>query len=136
MLPGILTGSPVSALEQTIMFTQARHNVLAGNIANMDTPGYRIRDLSPDNFQEKLREALDAQKEPRSAAEMPMVDRQDQAMREVKESTRDILYHDLSDLSLEKQTLAISKNEALHNTAIALLTSQYRMLNTAITERV
>ena len=39
-------------LEQVVNFTEARHGVLAGNIANLDTPGYKTRDLSPALFQE------------------------------------------------------------------------------------
>ena len=38
-------------LEQVVNFTEARHGVLAGNIANLDTPGYKTRDLSPELFQ-------------------------------------------------------------------------------------
>jgi sugar/nucleoside kinase (ribokinase family) len=36
----------------------ARHTVLAGNITNVNTPGYRLRDLSETAFQQKLKEAL------------------------------------------------------------------------------
>ena len=32
-------------------FTEARHSVLAGNVANLDTPGYKTRDLSVETFQ-------------------------------------------------------------------------------------
>ena len=32
--------------------------MLAGNIANMDTPGYQVRDLSVEDFQSQLREVI------------------------------------------------------------------------------
>ena len=35
----------VDALQQAMTFNRERHTVLAGNIANLDTPGYRPVDL-------------------------------------------------------------------------------------------
>jgi flagellar basal-body rod protein FlgB len=61
MLSNMFEASPLGALEQVINFTQARHGVLAGNIANIDTPGYKTRDLSVDVFQTRLKEAIQAQ---------------------------------------------------------------------------
>lgn len=55
MLPSMLNNTTLPVLEQAVSFAQARHGVLAGNIANIDTPGYKTRDLSPDLFQESLK---------------------------------------------------------------------------------
>lgn len=41
----LLHGSSAIALEDAIRFHNARATVLAGNLANADTPGYRRRDL-------------------------------------------------------------------------------------------
>jgi len=38
--------SAIGALQQAMRFRMARESVLAGNIANSDTPGYRRRDVS------------------------------------------------------------------------------------------
>ncbi len=45
-------------LEQVVDFAQSRHEVLAGNLANLDTPGYRVRDLSQTAFEKQLGEAI------------------------------------------------------------------------------
>ncbi len=37
----------VDRLEQAMTFHRDRHTVLAGNVANVDTPGYRPADLAP-----------------------------------------------------------------------------------------
>ena len=133
----LFASTTVPVLEQSLQFAQARHQVLAGNIANMDTPGYKIRDLSVDEFQSRLKEAIEARdRTTQSLSENSSIQERDSAMRKVKEATKDILYHDKSDLSLEKQVLQISKNEGMHNMAIAILTSQFRTLNVAISERV
>lgn len=48
-----------SALEMAARFNEARHEVLAENLANIDTPDYATRQLDPKRFQASLREALD-----------------------------------------------------------------------------
>ena len=58
MLPALFNNTTIPVLQEVLSFSEARHNVLAGNIANADTPGYRVRDLSVDTFQERLKEAI------------------------------------------------------------------------------
>ena len=41
MLPTFFDNTTIPVLQEVASFTQARHNVFAGNIANSDTPGYR-----------------------------------------------------------------------------------------------
>ena len=53
MLPSLFDSSSLPVLEQVVNFTEARHGVLAGNIANLDTPGYRSRDLSTEELDRK-----------------------------------------------------------------------------------
>jgi flagellar basal-body rod protein FlgB len=133
------SNNTIPVLEQVINFAQARHNVLAGNVANMDTPGYKVRDLSVNEFHDRLSGLIHAQKQPQLRdpyGNLPSVTKADRAMREVKDSTKDILYLDESNVGLEQQVLEISKNQSMHNMAIALLTSQYRLLNVAISEKV
>lgn len=139
--------STIPVLEQVVQFTQARHGVLAGNLANMDTPGYKSADLSPQRFQEKLKEALENRgQESRKAREQryanmtadgkSLFTETDDPFSEVRDSMHSILYHDQSDVSLEKQVTEIAKNQTEHNLAVTLMTSQMRLLQTAITERV
>ncbi len=66
MYEGLFQSTTVPILEQVVSFSQARHTVLAGNIANMDTPGYRVRDLSVEDFQSRLREAIETRHDPPS----------------------------------------------------------------------
>jgi flagellar basal-body rod protein FlgB len=143
MLSTLFDSSTVPVLEQVVNFTQARHGVLAGNIANFDTPGYRTRDLSPEEFQSRLKEAIEAKYE---AAQSPtyainarlagkkMPTGYD-GMDQVRESMKHILFHDDSDVSIEKQVAAISKNQMQHNLALSLMTAQFRLLRAAVTER-
>ena len=58
MLSGLFQSTTIPVLQEVVSFAQARHAVLAGNIANMDTPGYQVRDLSVEDFQGRLRAAI------------------------------------------------------------------------------
>jgi flagellar basal-body rod protein FlgB len=55
---------------------------------------------------------------------------------QLDESLAGILRHDDSNVSLEQQVAEMSKNQAQHNLALTILTNQYRLLQTAISERI
>lgn len=124
--------STLPVLEQVLYFSQARQNVLAGNIANLDTPGYRVRDLSPDRFQELLREAIDDRDRGASAS---INGNNDAKLHQVSENLESILYHDDSNVSIEHQVAEMSKNQMQHNLALAIMASQFQLLRAAISER-
>ncbi|OHB77401.1 MAG: flagellar basal-body rod protein FlgB [Planctomycetes bacterium RBG_16_64_10] len=129
----MFASTTIPILEQVVQFTQARHGVLAGNLANLDTPGYRVRDLSPERFEARLRQAVEETRQPTSFSPGDLdFDR----FRDVRDSIKSILYHDLSDVSLEQQIMEISKNQMQHNLALAIMTSQFRLLQAAISEQV
>ena len=51
-----LTDMPLLAmLKERMSWLSARQNVLAQNVANVDTPGYSARDLKPINFEDILK---------------------------------------------------------------------------------
>src|SRR5689334_23051863 len=60
MLEKLFTNSALPALQQVVAFTEARQGVLAGNVANVHTPGYRTRDLSVESFQQALKKQIEA----------------------------------------------------------------------------
>jgi flagellar basal-body rod protein FlgB len=148
MISSMFQSSTVPMLEQVVNFTEARHGVLAGNIANLDTPGYRTRDLSPDLFQERLQEAVATRHQPpspgyessfglRTASNSSRrAESEHRAFGKVKDSIKSILRHDEADVSMEQQINQIVKNQQQHNLAISIMSAQFRLLRAAITERV
>lgn len=133
MWTSLLNGPTISALEQTVSFANKRHLLLASNLANMDTPGYQTRDVSVENFQSQLREALENSQTPASRYESPS-DVLQANFAKVRDISNQILMHDGSDVSLEHQVTEISKNQSMHNTAIAVMRSQLQTLQAAISE--
>jgi flagellar basal-body rod protein FlgB len=57
-MPMPITDIPILAMLRARMeWHQERQRVLAENVANANTPGYRPRDLAPPNFEHALSEA-------------------------------------------------------------------------------
>lgn len=137
MLPSLLDSTTIPALAETMQFAQARHTVLLGNLANMNVPGYKTRDLSVDVFQERLKEAL-AVGGPKQDPQSPgfVTGDADDPMRHVRDSLTNILYHDETNIDLEKMTAEVNKNQFLHNFALTVMTDQFQLLQTAISERI
>ena len=136
MLSSLFESSTIPVLEQVVNFSQARHEVLASNVANMDTPGYRVRDLSQEQFQNKLKEAIDSRERGETGSTAFESSSAGQAkLSQVSDSIPGIMYHDDSNDSLEQQVAEISKNQMQHSLALSIMTSQFRLLQTAISER-
>jgi len=137
----------IPVLEQLVAFTEARHEILAGNIANLDTPGFQAQDLPIDTFQEHLRAVLASSDRPvasegyesqgyESQGYKPDSNSRGERLRAVKSSLHSMLRHDGSNVGLEQQVTELGKNQMLHNLAVSIMTSQFRLLQTAVSERV
>jgi flagellar basal-body rod protein FlgB len=137
MLSGIFQSTTISVLQEAVSFAQARQTVLAGNIANLDTPGYEVHDLSVEDFQSRLRAAIEERRRPPAVASPgePAPERRE-SLAEVAQNSKTILHHDRNNVGMEYQVSEMAKNQMQHNLALALLVQQFRLLQTAISERL
>ncbi len=143
----LFDSTTIPALQQTAMFTERRHELLASNLANLDTPDYRARDLPVDRFQAALAESIEQAKHPSPGNQSQSVRgragllgiggpaQRDDIASGPRDTMEPIVLHDGSDVSLERQVTEISKNQGLHQVAIATMRSQFALLRAAITER-
>ena len=114
-------------LEKTLQFTAARHRLIAENVVNVSTPGYRQKDLSLEKFQSMLAER--AKVADQSA---PGTTRFDDVTAEVENPRRGILFHDGQTRSMEQLMSDQSKNALMHNLAIELLRHQFQQIQMAL----
>ena len=129
-------GDALSALKDTMRFRMARGGVLAGNIANADTPGYKARDLSVEDFEKRLQKAIRQRTQPpisRSPGEP--ANEHKPLLAEVAENSKTILRHDKAKVGMEYQVTEMAKNQMQHNLAISVMGSQFRLLQAAISGR-
>jgi flagellar basal-body rod protein FlgB len=136
MLSGLFQTTTIPVLEQVVCFAQARQNVLAANVANMDTPGYEARDLPIQEFQESLKAAIRDRDHPSTMSPGEADYQPAVSMAEVAKKVSPVLRHEQGNGGLEARASEMAKNQMQHNMAIALLVDQFRLLDAAISEKV
>ena len=144
MIEGLFNRGSMPVLEQVMSFTEARHEVLANNISNFDTVGYKAKDLDTDGFFETLLQAVDrrdgrgagAALEMRSSKHLKW-DRSGRLhAKPIEIKNNNILFHDDNNRFVEKQLSDLAQNSLLHNVTAELLRGQYNSMQTAIRERL
>ena len=145
MINGVFNSTSIPLLEQVVRFSEERHKVLAGNVANIDTPGYQPRDLPVEKFQQALQDAI-ASRQPaqQQSAGLPPAA---QAAKPVDQfftpelfqshtaAAQNITFQDGNNRSVEWGMMELQKNSGMQRFAIEVITSQLNMLQSVISER-
>jgi flagellar basal-body rod protein FlgB len=133
---------PIAALEKLMAYSEARQHMLAENVANIDNPHYRTKHLDTKAFQRSLREALDQQKASgASTFELPAGEdfRADSdghlKVTPAERPADNVLFHDNTNASVEKQMAMMAENGMMHQTATELLRGRFEDLLKAIRGR-
>jgi flagellar basal-body rod protein FlgB len=146
MLGSMTDSTTVGLLEKLAIFGERRQELLAGNIANIDTPGYNPRDLPVADFQQALKDVVSARQSPNSLnAGMSSLPNSSQRLlqmfpeemfRAVETQGRNITFQDGATRSIETEVMEMSKNAMMQRFAVELMSAQMGMLQAVISERV
>lgn len=116
----------IPALELMVRFSSVRHRVIAANLANAETAGYRAQDLPEADFRSQLLRALSG-----TAGETPA-----SLFRPVPAPGAGGLKPGGQDVDIETETARMVRNQGLHAFATALLAQQLTQLREAVSERI
>lgn len=126
------------ALLSTMSFNEARLGVIANNIANASTPGYRAKQLDTRAFQASLRDALGR----RGGRSDPFVlegNRQVLTGRDgslkvtpTERPVDNILFHDGTNVSIEREMVDLAETQMSHEFAATMLRRYFDGLRKAI----
>lgn len=144
MIEGVVNSDAIPALERMMQFAGSRHRIITNNIANIDTPGFRPRDVSVSKFQAQLGEAIDESRETNgnSGGSLPLRDSQQVDFHEHSMALHpdaageNILFHDANDRNLERMMQDMVENFFAFRTAAQFLRGRFQLLDRAIAERV
>ena len=139
MLSGVTNADSIPVLEQLMRFASARHRLIAHNIANLSTPGYRAVDLSVDAFRERLAEAVDRRREDGGTGDLRLEEPFDGPVDDPSEvvlANRNLLFHDRNDRDLERTMQDLVENFMTVRMAAQFMRSRFDLINTAIRERI
>ncbi len=138
----LVNSGPAPVLERMLAFTEARHRMLVENIANIDTPTYRVKQLDARRFQEALRDAVDR----RSSSIEPLAVRGTRQFQQnstgqlevtpTEEPPENMLFHDQTNMRVERQMAMLAENTMLHQIAAERLKGRYDEMLSAIRGRV
>jgi len=118
----LFTGT-IELLRQGTVVAARRHELLAQNIANAETPGYRAQDLT---FAGELSAAQQVRGVPIDPSVAP-----DMNVRLV-ESPDETLRSDGNTVDIDRQMPRLAENTVYQNTLIHILTARFRSLRSAI----
>jgi flagellar basal-body rod protein FlgB len=132
MLNRLFDAGSLPALEAMLTFASARQRLIAGNIANVDTVGYKTQDLSEAEFRSSMARAFAAQKE--STTGIWTMGRSRQGAGPAADAGS--LKPGGNNVDLEIEMAKMVKNSALHSTVATLLANQFMLLREAVAGHV
>jgi flagellar basal-body rod protein FlgB len=142
LIRGLFARESIPALRAMVGFTHARQAVLAHNLANIDTPGFRMLQFGKEVFQKALDEAI--QNRNATGEELQVEDTTQFRMGSngeliptpETEPTQNLLSHDQTNNRLETILADIADNAMMHEFSIHALASRFNELRTAIKGRL
>jgi flagellar basal-body rod protein FlgB len=140
MFQSLLNSATVPILEKVAVFGERRNEVLAGNLANIDTPNYRSRDLPVDAFQEALKAAVAGDRPQSLGTATGSSMTADQAFprelfRAAEAAANNITFQDGGNRSIEHEVMELTKNSMLQGFALNVMTAQLKMMEAVIREQ-
>ena len=124
----------ISLLGNSLDLRAARNKLLASNIANQETPGYRAVDI---NFEDELRKKQGAA----MAAPLARTDtahlipvREAGVSPAVVERSTDTESYDRNSVGIEGEMVKLSENSMMYNASARMLKGKFNLLMTAIKE--
>jgi flagellar basal-body rod protein FlgB len=138
-LANLTNRGAVPALINTLAFAEARHRMLAENIANWQTPEYKAKNLDVKGFQRALRRALDEKgknaSKPFVLADTPQVGtRVNGTLRVTPTRTQpgNVLFHDGTNASIDRMMTDLADNAMTHQAATQMLKGYFDAARKAI----
>jgi flagellar basal-body rod protein FlgB len=139
--------------------TEVRHKELVNNIANMDTPYYKARDINVDEFRGLLGKAVQQRREVSpwhfnmgagrdvegrksldpfhmSSLEQMKDGHISTGYRVLKRQDDTVMRHDQNNVTPEGELARLGKNSALHRSFVTLAKDNFRMIETALRLRM
>ena len=106
-------------LDKVLDSAALRQRVLANNLANINTPGYKRQDVK---FRDQLADAIESGSRQKIEAVQPVVDRDNTSPARPDGNT----------VSLQDELATMAENSLLYNLATKLVNGKYSRLHSAI----
>jgi len=130
----VLFDKTIEGLAGATYYAGLRHKIIANNIANVETPGYRSMDIS---FREQLEYLVKMASDRKQVRGGSGVDRRPPpTLIFASDPTSQRHSINRNTVSIDQELVKLSQNTILHNTYLQLLNSKFRMIKYAISGNV
>lgn len=127
-------GHTAKMLSKALDISARRHNLIAGNIANMDTIGYKPKDL---DFNKTLKRAMD-EREPdyldKTHIKHLSTNGDEQPLNMTGENSEEVDIYHLDSVNIDREMLNLTENNIKYRTATELLLRKMKILQYSIDE--
>jgi flagellar basal-body rod protein FlgB len=124
-ISALIEDSTVEGLSRFLDVDVARYKLIATNLANIDTPGYRTRDL---NFQTELQRAADESSSAEASGGLSYA-----SYSPVSYAVSGLMERpDGNNVSVERESLLIAEAQMKFNLATQLLKDEFHTISAAI----
>ncbi len=114
-------------LERVLDVSAFRHQVIAANLANIDTPGYRTRDLRP--FAGEIERAMAGKESSLTEASLA-----GPSFTPIAHEIRGLLERpDGNNVSVERESLLLAQNQLRFQVAVQFMKAEFHRMSLAIT---
>ena len=139
MLDSILNPTAVPLLEQAAKFNERRHEVLVGNVANIDTPHYQRRDLDVESFEDALKSAIASRQSTPARRYLPppqpVAEQFDATLFAAREPDAvNVTFHDGSEKSIESEIANLTRTSLQQRFTVEVMAAQLTTLQAVIAE--
>ncbi|MDY6863004.1 MAG: flagellar basal body rod protein FlgB [Thermodesulfobacteriota bacterium] len=122
------------ALEKILDLCAFNQKVLASNIANAETPGYKVKEVDFDKILKEFREKKLIKQAPlikTKPGHFPLIDTENPLITKYNITSCSI---DENSVNLDKEMSKIAQNQLLYNTSLVFLRKKGQILLSAVTE--
>ena len=120
------------SLERVLDLSAYRHQVISTNLANVDTPGYRTRDVR--EFSGEIEQAMAADDSPVAGDSGAGPSFTGPSFTPVSHEIPGLLERpDGNNVSVERETLLLAQNQLRFQVAVQFLKAEFHRLSSAIT---
>ena len=128
-----LTGKTVALLSRALDFRSANHSVITGNLANIDTPGYKPKELS---FENELQRVMDRGRTSLRKTNPKHFSYPQNGFSHGRGAfamkSRDVSSNKSDPLNIDSEMAKMVQNNLLYEATVKLIAKKFEALKTAI----
>ncbi|MBM6618451.1 flagellar basal body rod protein FlgB [Bacillus suaedaesalsae] len=125
-----LFSGTINTLENSLKYSTLKQNVISQNIANVDTPNYKAKEVLKPSFSSELKSAMQAN---RTDSRHMEFSNSTQSKFPVVSKPSSLYNHNGNSVDIDKEMSELAENQIYYNALIDRLNGKFNTLKTVVT---